>query len=167
MKRKATKEKSLSKALATDIAMLCVKYRDLTFEEIVESYRIIERTALARVSDNQFLALETKRRVAEQLVDAAVYKDRPWEESRVLLDKVFRLGFTNIEVKVNVLLIFSKYCLKTGRNNEGIALLEPLESELEAELTRKDLRTPAKRFYSIELQNTRALLDKLRAASTT
>jgi hypothetical protein len=166
MKKKPTTEKSLSKALANDIATVCLKYRDLTFEDIVESYRIIERTALARVSDNQFLALETSRRVAEQLVHAAIYKDRPWEESSVLLDELFRLGFTNIEVKVNLVLIYSKYCLKIGRNNEGIAMLTALETELETEFNRKDLTKPARRFYSIELQNTRALLNKLRAAST-
>ena len=56
---------------------MCQKEGDLTFEEIVKSYSIIERTHLARVSDNQFLALETRRRVAEQLVHAAIYKDRP------------------------------------------------------------------------------------------
>ena len=165
MKKKPTKEESLS-ALANDIAAVCLKYRDLTFEEIVESYRIIERTALARVSDNQFLALETRRRVAEQLVYAAIYKDRAWEEARVLLDELLRLGFTNIEVKVFVLQIYSKYCLKIARSDEGIALLAPLETELATKFNRKDLTKPARRFYSIELQRTRALLNKLRAAST-
>ena len=166
MKKKPTKEESLSQALANDIATVCLKYRDLTFEDIVESYRIIERTALARVSDNQFLALETRRRVAEQLVHAAIYKDRPWEESRSFLDNLFRLGFTNIEVKVLVLQSYSKYCLKIGRSNEGIALMTALETELETEFNREDLTKPARRFYSIELQSMRALLNELRAAST-
>jgi len=164
MKRKATNEKSLSQALAKDIATVCQKERDLTFEDIVKSFRIIERTHLARVSDNQFYALETRRRVAERLVYAAIYKDRPWEEARGLLDNLFRLGFTNIEVKVLVLQSYSKYCLKIGRNNEGIALMAALESELETELSRKDLRAPAKRFYSSALESTRALLNKLRAS---
>ena len=167
MKRRATKEKSLSQQLAQELAAVCQKESDMTFKDIVNSYRIIERTALARVSDNQFLALETRRRVAERLAYTAIYKDRPWEDSRGLLDELIRLGFTNIEVKVNVLLSYSKYCLKIGRNKEGIALLEPLETELETELSRKDLRTPARRFYSVELKSTRALLNKLRAASTT
>src|SRR5262245_39914586 len=111
MKRKATKEKSLSQALAKDITTVCQKERDLTFEEIVKSYRMIERTHLARVSDNQFYALETKRRVAERLVYAAIDKNRPWEEARGFLDDLIRLGFTNIEVKVLVLQIYSKHCL--------------------------------------------------------
>ena len=164
MKRKRTREKSLCQALAEDIASVCQKESVMTFEDIVKSYRIIERSHLARASDNQFHALETRRRVAERLVYAAIYKDRPWEESRVLLDELFRLGFTNIEAKLNLLLVYSKYCLKIGRSNEGIALL--LETELETEFNRKDLTKPARRFYSIELQNTRALLNELRAAST-
>jgi len=164
MKRKATKEKSLSQALAKDIANVCQKEADLTFEDIVKSYRMIERTHLARVSDNQFYALETRRRVAERLVYAAIDKNRPWEEVRSLLDNLFRLGFTNILVKVLVLQISSKYCLQIGRNNEGITLLAPLETELETELSRKDQRAPTKRFYSSELENIRALLNKLRAS---
>jgi len=64
MKRKATKEKSLSQALAKDLATVCQKEGDMTFEDIVKSFRIIERSHLARVTDNQFLALETRRRVA-------------------------------------------------------------------------------------------------------
>ena len=161
MQKKATKEKSLSNALGKDIAAVCLKEGEMTFEHIIESYRIIERTHLARVSDNQFHALETRRRVAERLVYAAIYKDRPWEESRGLLDNLFRLGFTNIEVKVSVLQSYSKYCFKIGRNNEGIALLEALESELETQLSREDLKTPARGYYSGELQSTRALLNKL------
>ena len=166
MKRKRTKEKSLCQILAEDIASVCLKESVMTFEDIVKSYRIIERSHLARASDNQFHALETRRRVAERLVDAAIHKDRPWEESRVLLDELFRLGFTNIEVKVFVLQSYSKYCLKIGRSDEGIALLAPLETELETEFSRKDLTKPARRFYSIELHNTRTLLNELRAAST-
>lgn len=84
MERKATKEKPLAQALAKDIATVCQKESDMTFEDIVTSYRTIERTHLARVTDNQFLALGTRRRVAERLVDAAIYKDRPWEESQGL-----------------------------------------------------------------------------------
>src|SRR5215470_8260682 len=160
MKRKATKEKSFFQALAQELASVCQKECDMTFEDIVKSFRTIERTHLAQASDNQFLALETRRRVAEHLVHAAINKERPWEESRVLLDNLFGLGFTNIEVKVLVLQSYSKYCLKIGRNNEGIALLEPLESELETELSRKDLRTPARRYYSGELESTRALLNR-------
>jgi hypothetical protein len=53
------------------------KEGDMTFEDIVKSYRIIERTALARVSYNQFLAVETRRRIAEHLVYAAIDKNRP------------------------------------------------------------------------------------------
>src|SRR5262245_17528734 len=142
MKRKATKEKSLSQALAQDIAAMCLKESEMTFEDIVKSYRIIERTHLARVSNNQFLALETRRRVAEHLVYAAIYKDRSWDESCGLLDNLFKLGFTNIEVKVGVLQSYSKYCLKIGQNDEGIALLSALESELKTELSQKDLATP-------------------------
>ena len=166
MKKKPTTEKSLSKALAKDIATVCQKEGDMIFEDIVKSFRIIDRSHLEQASDNQFHALETTRHVAEHLIYAAIYKDRPWEESRGLLDNLFRLGLTNIEVKVLILQIYSKYCLKIGRNNEGIAMLTALETELETEFNRKDLTTPARSFYSIELQSTRALLNKLRAAST-
>jgi hypothetical protein len=165
MKRKATNEKSLSHALAKDLTTVCQKYSELTFEDIVKSFETIERTHLAQASDNEFLALETRRRVAEHLVFAAIYKRRPWEEARGLLDNLVRLGFTNIEVKVLVLQSYSKYCLKIGRNNEGIALLALLETQLENELGRKDFNTPARRYYSDELESTRALLNKLRGVS--
>jgi hypothetical protein len=159
-------EKKLMDSLGQELQSVFGEKSERSFHDLVSALRSIENSYLNRLRGNQFLSLETRRRVAELILYSATEKGVPFEKCQQAFDDLRLLGFTSLEAKGIVLRIYSKYCSKIGRKNEGIALLAALEAELETEFNRKDLTKPARRFYSIELQSTRALLNELRAAST-
>lgn len=159
-------QKKLMDSLGQELQSVFGQKSERSFSDLVSALRSVENSYLNRLSGDQFLSLETRRRVAELILYSATEKGIPFEECQQAFYDLRLLGFTNLEQKGTVLRIYSKYCLKMGLNNDGIALLTALESELETELSRKDLRPPVRRFYSSELESTRALLNKLRAAST-
>ena len=51
------------------------------------------------MTDNQFLALETRRRVEECLVYAPIYNDRPWEQ----------LGFRRLDSRYQYMLFLVRH----------------------------------------------------------
>src|SRR4030095_9786229 len=129
-------EAQLSRALARDLQIAYTETREMDFDAVVHALKSLEDAHLANVAGNHFLALETKRRVAELLMDSATSRLCPLETVRALLDDLFRLGFTDLERKGTMCLIFSRYCQDIGRSQEAIELLGPLKIELEEELAR-------------------------------
>lgn len=132
-------EKELSREFGRALERVYATTPDVDFDELAQSYKNVEDSFLARVAGNQFLTLETKRRVSELMLYSAIDKECSFELCEDLFGKLSRLGFTNLEKKSNVYLIYSRYCLEVDRNHEGIRLLEPLEVELEDELHRRDV----------------------------
>jgi hypothetical protein len=134
----------------------------MSFDDLVEAFRAVENSYLAQFESNQFLALETRRRVAEMMLKAATFKCCPLESCRAHLDNLFRLGFTNLERKVTMCIFFAQYCRETGIPQQGIDVLEPVEAELNAELNRPRMPPREREFYQHILGQTQVTLGKLR-----
>ena len=126
--------KELSRDFGRALEEIYLRTPDTSFDELSKSYKNVEATFLSKVAGNQFLTLETKRRVAELILYSAIDKQVSFELSESLFGELSRLGFTNLEKKSSVYLIYSRYCLELGRINEGLRLLEELKVELENEL---------------------------------
>jgi hypothetical protein len=112
---------------------------DINFDDLAKSYKNVEDSFLPKVAGNQFLTLETKRRVSELMLYSAIEKECSFELCHSLFDELSQLGFTNLEKKSSVYLIYSRYCLELGQSNHVTRLLEQLEVELEDELRRSDV----------------------------
>jgi hypothetical protein len=149
----------LSRALARDLQIAYTQTREMDFDGVVEALKSLENAHVASVGGNHFLALETKRRVAELLLDLATCRLCPFETVRDLLDDLFRLGFTDLERKGTMCLVFSRYCQDTGRNQEAIDLLEHLKAELEEESARTGLEV-----YRDLVENTEVVLKELQSS---
>jgi hypothetical protein len=150
-------EEQLSQELGYALEEIYIGTPDLNFDDLARLYQNVEDSFLPRVAGNQFLTLETKRRVAELRLYSAIDKECAFELCQRLFEELSRLGFTNLEKQSSVYLIYSRYCLELERNEEGIQLLEQLEVELEDELRRGELL-----LYRQLLQTVRDVLEQLR-----
>ena len=153
-------EEELSREFSRALEKVYVTTPDVDFDDLAQSYRNVEDSFLRRVAGNEFLTLETKRRVAELMLYSAIDKQCSFELCESLYGKLSRLGFTNLEKKSNVQLIYSRYCLQLGRNDDGILLLEPLEVELEEKRQQSDAPV-----YRQLLHTVRDVLQQLRATN--
>jgi len=123
------KEEEWSEDLAKRIDEAFLKTRKMPFDELVRIYKEIERQMLAHLSGEEFLILETKRRVAEQILYRAAERCS-LDVCRELLRDLLRLGFTDLSLKSTAYISHSMVCEEDGQMDEGIALLEALEQEL-------------------------------------
>jgi hypothetical protein len=130
--RNTTREKKLCQALAGDLEDLSARKYERSFDDLVEAFRAVESSYLVQFESNQFLALETRRRVAEMRLKAATFKCCPLETCRAQLDHLFRLGFTDLERKATMCIFFAQYRRETGIAQQGIDVLEPVQAELQA-----------------------------------
>jgi hypothetical protein len=134
---------------------------EMSFEDLVRAFKTVE-THYVELETKPFLILETKRRVAEWMIMAATDKRCPYETCRARLDHLFQLGFTDLQMKVTMCIIFARYCRATRHFREGIELLEPVVEELQSELIRAGITRHEKEFYGDLINNTEVVLNKLR-----
>jgi hypothetical protein len=132
-------DKKLSRALAEALADIYARTRGMSFDDLLKSYRAVKKSFLPKVAENEFLTLETKRRVAERVLYSAMAKQCSLEVCRKFFNDLSRLGFTNLEQKSNVYLAYARHSAKAGHKRRGIRLLKQLETELENELRQHNL----------------------------
>jgi hypothetical protein len=151
-------EEQLSRALGRALENIYVNTPNMEFDDLAKSYKEVEEAFLPKIAGNEFLALETKRRVAELMLYSAVEKQLPFELCQELFNNLAQLGFTNLEKKSSVYLIYSRYCLHFKHKNEGTRFLEQLKVELNDELRRTDMLV-----YRQLLQTAHDVLRQLRS----
>ena len=159
--RVSESDEKLAYALGRDLEKIFAQKREMDFEDLVKAFKVVETSYVAQFATNQFLSLEAKRRVTELILCSATGKRCPFDTCHALLDDLFRLGFTDLERKGTMCLIFSKYCQDTRRHQEAIDLLRPLKVELEEELARTGLDV-----YRDLVENTEIVLNELRTSQT-
>jgi len=153
--------KKLERQFVRELGDVFARSEQMSFEDIVDAFKAVESHHV-ELETRPILILETKRRVAEWMLMAATDKRCPHEISRVKLDNLFKLGFTNLQVKATMCLFFARYCRATSHAREGIELLEPVVEELQSELNRKGITRHEKEFWSDLLNHTEVALRKLR-----
>jgi hypothetical protein len=155
-----------SRRLARALESIVVSQRDLDFDEICRRYRAAEVTGLSDDGDDADLALETRRRVAERILYAALDKDLPAQRCRDFLSALEALGYTDFQLQSTVYIIYARYCLRVGEHAEGVRLLEALRPGIEAELSRTRVtQRMAVAYWRRLMQLCDDLLAQLRAAS--
>src|SRR6266498_3409229 len=136
-------EEQLSRALGRALENIYVNTPNMEFDDLAKSYKEVEEAFLPKIAGNEFLALE---------------KQLPFELCQELFNNLAQLGFTNLEKKSSVYLIYSRYCLHFKHKNEGIRFLEQLKVELNDELRRTDMLV-----YRQLLQTAHDVLRQLRS----
>jgi hypothetical protein len=125
---------ALFNALADAKVAILVKEPEMSFEQAAQKYRALEVDFVARAPDDEEFVLETRRRIAENILSAAYTHDEPFDVCNKAWNDLLRLGFTNRFFKTNSTWCYVKCCLYTDHPEEGIAVLEPLMAEIEEKI---------------------------------
>ncbi len=133
------------------------------FDEVVREFRRIEEEFVARAGDNQEVVLDVKRRISKQILGAALGADQPHEVCRAIWEELVERGFSNHETMRNNTAIYARCCQFNGEFAAGIAVLEPLITEMEQALQGKALTRKERKWYKKDVTTFRKIRDELRA----
>lgn len=136
------------------------------FAAAVQEYREIEAELIAQAGDDDFIVLETKRRIAEWIVTCAWRDEVPFEQFQAAWNDLLALGFTDAEKKREMVYYWADYCLDQGLYDLGLAELDPVIAEFEEWLRTTALKPKLRAFYEKDLTNYQFLREGLVALRT-
>jgi hypothetical protein len=127
--------------------------RTRSFTEAVADFRRLEADFVERAGDNELAVLETRRCVAETILSIAREKHPPFEVCREAWNEVVRLGFKDLNARCDASTFYADCCAYDEKNEEGLAVLEPLIAELERGLEEAKASQKSTGFYEQELES--------------
>jgi hypothetical protein len=133
------------------------------FTEVVQEYRRIEEEFVTRAGDNEEFALHVKRRISRLILGAALMADQPHEVCCGIWEELNERGFSDHEKKRIHTGIYARCCQMNGEFAAGIAVLEPLITELEQALKGKALKKKERKFYEKDVAIFCKIRDELKA----
>lgn len=92
---------------ALELARTYAGLRDRSFEELEAKLQELEAEWTARVAEPE--ALETRRRVAEELLMGAYARGVQWPHFSRALARIRALGYSNLEREVHVACLFARW----------------------------------------------------------
>ena len=93
---------------AKAIAQLYVSLQDAPFENYDREFLSLQRRLLAQ-DETDWERLETRRRIAEEILLGAWGPDSSWKNFGRALRRIQRLGYTNVERRVHVAILFARW----------------------------------------------------------
>lgn len=95
---------------ARAIAELCVSLQDAPFEKYEREFLSLQRRLLAQ-DKTDWERMETRRRIAEEILLGAWGPDSSWKDFGRALRRIQRLGYTNVERRVHVAILFARWAI--------------------------------------------------------
>ena len=136
------------------------------FEWAVQEYRQIEAEIVAREGEDEFMVLETKRRIAEWILTCANRDNVPFERFQEAWNELLALGFTDGYKQRHMTFLYADYCLTNKLYDLGLGVFEPVIVEFEEWLQSRVLKKRDRAEYNQELANMKLLRDGLIAFRT-
>lgn len=131
------------------------------FDAAVQEYRQIEAELVEQAGDDEFIVLETKRRIAEWILRSAARDDVPFEQFQEAWNGLLALGFTDDEKKRDMVFYYADYCLDNEHYDAGLAVIEPVIAEFEEWLQATVISPRMRKFYVADLENLKFRRDGL------
>lgn len=129
----AAVERAFAKALGWEAASAA----SVSYKEVVVRHRRLERHYLKQAAGNRRLCREIRRRVAEQLLEQAIFHGCGLKLCRERLRRVSRLGFTNVERKAHYYLLYAKGAFARGHKRVAHRTTTAIARELERTLGKR------------------------------
>lgn len=130
--RAAAVEREFATALGWEVA----KAGSVTYRSASARLRGLERHFLRRVG-SKFAAREMKRRIAEQILQQAVFHDCSLAVCRKRLKALEQLGFTNIERKGHCYLVYARGALARGHKRAAQMTARAMARDLNRSTSRR------------------------------
>ncbi len=141
--KKLTRGQQRSLAISRELSQLMVATSNDAFAELEPKFKALERRLIASATSD-FERLEIRRRIAEELVNAAFGLNCPWPVFKQVLRRIQRLGYTDVERRYHIAAL---YALWSQSHPERVPEARRLLDEAEQRL----LRLPRTHLYRREL----------------
>ena len=154
-------ELDLEHHFARTMDLEVIRSTTLEYCEVVRNFHRIERCFLSQTKSS-FAAVEMRRRIAEQLLEQAIFHGCPLSICRYRVNAAKSPGFTNIEREAHCYLLYAQGALARGHFKTARRTASEIAGKLEASL-RKKKSLPALQL----LQSTHKLLHSIDTFKTT
>jgi hypothetical protein len=94
---------------AQAISRLYVSLINAPFERYEREFLELQRTMLVTSAKTDWERQETRRRIAEEILLGAWGTDSPWEDFGRALRRIRRLGYSSVERRVHVAILFARW----------------------------------------------------------
>jgi hypothetical protein len=148
---------------ARRIESILIRKPPLSFEEMLEEYQKVEAELVEEAGDDEFEIVETRRRIAEWILTAAFLRDQPFEVCERSWNHLVQLGFSNLDKKCTMTCIYADCCWENEQDKVGLAVVEPLITELEQFLAETMLPSNWHSHHESNLDALRRRRDELKA----
>jgi hypothetical protein len=138
-----TRGQQRSLAISRELGQLIVATSNDSFAELEPKFKALQRRLLA-TSTSEVERHEIRRRIAEELVNAAFGLPCPWTIVGRALRRIQRLGYTDVERRYHIAALFALWCQHHPQHApKARRLLDEAEQRL--------LRLPRQHLYRTEL----------------
>jgi hypothetical protein len=128
---------SSSRSLARSLDFECMRSASLPYGEVVGNFRKVEKFHLRELGKSAKLALETERRIAEHLLDQAIFHRCAQRVCNSRLKAAAKLGFTDIEREAHFRLLYARGALARGHRRIARKTATEMTEKLERSLKRR------------------------------
>lgn len=150
---------------AIRIESVLIRKPPLSFEEIVDEYRKIEGELLGRAGVDEFDATETRRRIAEWTLTAASWLEQPFDVCQKAWNDLLAVGFSSLLMKCSMGCVYADCCWMNEQDEAGLAVVEPLITELEQWLAETTLAPAWRADYDSALAGLKKRRNELRGGT--
>lgn len=139
-----------------------LRKQKISFDEVVHQYRQIEAEFVERAGDDDHHVVETKRRITEWLLSEAERTKQPHAVCKQLWEELVQRGFSDAFLRHLKSNGYVRCCQRNREFDTGLAVLEPLISELEQWLQDPTLTPEMREFWERTLAIDYNLRDALK-----
>ena len=133
------KKRKLSLTLAQALHDTEITTRDMEPTQVLSAYDKLEAAFLPKVASDPKLVVEMQRRIAENKFLCLSSRNLPFAFILTLFQGVREIGYTNLEKKINMEIIFARYCLRQNEKDKSKIVLEKLLKEIDQALKIRNL----------------------------
>jgi hypothetical protein len=128
--KKLTRAQLRSLAISRELGQLMVATTDDAFADLEPKFKALERRLIAS-STSDFERLEIRRRIAEELFNAAFGLNCPWHVFGRALRRIQRLGYTDVERRYHIAALYALWSqAHPDRAPEARRMLDTAEQRL-------------------------------------
>lgn len=139
---------------------------EMSFEEVVRQYRMLEAEFVALAGDDEALVVQRRQSITNHLLMDAQNAEQPHHVCHAIWDELMLRGFMSTDLRHSLSNCYARCCQLNGEFKAGLAVIEPLIAELEELLAQPainpNVRAFCEQFLSIHVETREELKTEIR-----
>ena len=129
--------RSVGAAFARSLDWEMTRAATISYDEVVSSLRNLEKQYVGQLEGHPKFRRELRRRIAEKLLEQALFRGCKLSACRARLNAASRLGFTDVERKAHCHLLYAKFAFVRGHKRVAYRVATAIAKELERSLRKR------------------------------